>query len=96
MADPAYAERLERVLKYYAHSYPTVFTKADLAFFVEQCIDEPPADALYPLWSMKRRTHNWRNYASEALEKIWETLTPKQRIVIAAALQEQAAQERWD
>jgi len=81
---------------YFAKTFPGVFTPEEVIAFYEDEIERPPADALSPNWKENARCHNWHNYASEAVEKIWDTFTPKQKIILAAAMQSSADAEDWD
>ena len=57
---------------------------------------DPPHDWEQPDWGTEDRVHNWRNYASEDLEIEWPNMTGRQRLIIAAALNDIAGREHWD
>lgn len=52
--------------------------------------------ALNPEWEKAGRVHDWRNYATEELRRIWPTFTEEQKLVIVDMLDELAGQEHWD
>jgi hypothetical protein len=54
------------------------------------------ADYLNPNWTAAGRMHDWRNYISDDLKKMWQTFTPEQRAAIARNADEQAGDENWD
>lgn len=49
-----------------------------------------------PEWDSGGRVHNWHNYASEAMQVIWQTFSAEQKQIIAATLDECASNEYWD
>jgi len=49
-----------------------------------------------PSWNEGGNVHNWHNYATPALEIIWETFTDQQKKVIAAVLDNNASNEIWE
>ena len=55
-----------------------------------------PVDYLNPEWDKKDKVHNWRNYISNDLIKIWDTFSPEQKMVIASNADDQAGNEDWD
>ena len=55
-----------------------------------------PEEYLSPEWSDREKVHDWENYASEDLKRIWHTFTDKQKRVVAEALTEAAEREDWE
>ncbi len=55
-----------------------------------------PEEYLSPEWSDREKVHDWKNYASEELKRIWHTFTDKQKRVVAEALTEAAEREDWE
>lgn len=55
-----------------------------------------PHDWQDPKWDEYDRVHNWRNYASEELQLIWQSFTDKQKQVIASCFNDAADTEVWD
>ena len=49
-----------------------------------------------PDWSMGGRVHNWHNYASEEMQRMWNTFTDEQKQIIALTLNEIADNEVWE
>lgn len=49
-----------------------------------------------PSWKEGGNVHNWHNYATPALEIIWDTFTDQQKKVIAAVLDNNASNEMWE
>lgn len=56
----------------------------------------PPGDWLSPDWDSCSKCHDWKNYVSKALMGEWEHLAAKQRLMIAAMLDEVANREEWE
>jgi hypothetical protein len=56
----------------------------------------PPHDWQNPKWETENRVHNWRNYANEDLKEEWQSMSGRQRLIVAAALDEIADREEWD
>ena len=56
----------------------------------------PPSDWQNPDWTVESRVHNWRNYASEDLQQEWLNMSGRQRLIIAAMLEEMAGKEEWE
>lgn len=56
----------------------------------------PPYDWQQPKWGEVNRVHNWRNYAPDDLKEEWPNLSGRQRMIIAACLDEMAGNEHWD
>ena len=52
--------------------------------------------ALTPCWVNKNRVHNWRNYISDKVKKMWDTFTLEQKIALVEQADEQADKEEWD
>lgn len=53
-------------------------------------------DHLAPKWNEAGRVHDWRNYISEELRKMWGAFTPDQKAALARNADEQALREHWD
>lgn len=53
-------------------------------------------ECINPDWGNIGRVHDWRNYISQELAQIWQTLTDEQKILIAQNADEQASNEDWD
>lgn len=51
---------------------------------------------LNPDWSNKGKVHNWRNYVSDELKRIWPTFTSEQKRVVAEAMRDASDMEDWD
>lgn len=49
-----------------------------------------------PDFDMTEKCHDWKTYASDSLKKIWSTLGPIDKIIIAECLQDIADAEEWD
>ena len=49
-----------------------------------------------PAWEHAGRVHDWRNHVGEEVQKIWDTFTPEQRMVLAAHAAERASNEEWE
>lgn len=56
----------------------------------------PPSDWDNPQWDVEDKVHNWRNYASEGLQREWQGFTGRQKIIISSNLDYIAATEHWD
>ena len=56
------------------------------------------AEALVPNidWKKDGKVHNWRNYVGKRTRALWDTLTPEQKIAIAADADARASKEEWD
>ena len=57
---------------------------------------DPPGDWSNPDWSLVGTCNNWRNYASEGLQQEWLHMSGRQRLIIAAMLEEIADKEEWE
>lgn len=55
-----------------------------------------PYDALEPDWDEYNKVHEWKNYVSDDLKKIWSNLPEYVRKIIAQNFQEIADKEEWD
>lgn len=55
-----------------------------------------PEDYLSPDWESKGKVHDWKNYASDGLIRIWGDFTLEQKLVIAQSLQKAADLEEWE
>lgn len=49
-----------------------------------------------PDWGKAEKIHDWRNYVSEAVRKLWTTFTWEQRVALYLQADEQALDEEWD
>lgn len=49
-----------------------------------------------PDWNAGGRVHNWRNYVSDRVRKLWPTFTPEQRQALYEQADDQAGNEHWD
>lgn len=58
--------------------------------------DDLPNDWEHPKWNVESRVHNWRNYVSSDVQRIWETFTPEQKHFLAVLFQDMANNEEWD
>lgn len=56
----------------------------------------PLKDVLDPQWEKAGRVHDWRNYVSEELQRLWPGLDPELRLVLARSADEPAGREDWD
>lgn len=63
---------------------------------IEICCRYDASDWAKPNWTEKNPVHNWRNYATPPLRRIWHTFTDEQKQVIAFTLQTAADAEQWD
>ncbi|WP_228745558.1 recombinase RecA [Klebsiella quasipneumoniae] len=55
-----------------------------------------PEDYFSPDWENKEKVHDWKNYASDGLIRIWGDFTLEQKLVIAQSLQKAADLEEWE
>lgn len=55
-----------------------------------------PRDAIEPDWGSAGWVHEWKNYISEDLQRIWGTFTAVQKALIAESAQQVADSEEWD
>ncbi len=58
--------------------------------------EDAPDDWHQPEWDNASHVHEWKNYISEKVKKIWDSFTDKQKIEIAKQADELASQEEWD
>ena len=54
------------------------------------------SQALDPKWNEAGRVHDWRNYISERVQKMWDTFTDEQKLALVEQANDQASQEEWD
>jgi hypothetical protein len=47
-------------------------------------------------WGEGGKVHNWRNYISEGIRRIWHTFNLEQRLELVLSAKAQAAREDWD
>jgi hypothetical protein len=52
--------------------------------------------ALNPEWDEASRVHDWRNYASDEVRRLWPTFNEEQKLAIVEMLNEFASNEHWD
>lgn len=52
--------------------------------------------ALSPEWERATKVHDWRNYASEDIQRLWPTFNEEQKFAIVDMLDALAGQEYWD
>lgn len=55
-----------------------------------------PIDWQEPNWKEYSKVHNWRNYVSYEIEKMWDDFSIAQKIALAKNFQNIADQEEWD
>lgn len=55
-----------------------------------------PSDYKVPNWEMAGKVHEWKNYISPELMKIWDTFTDVQKATIAASSDYVAGLEEWE
>ena len=56
----------------------------------------PPGDWNQPDWSKVDKCHDWKNYVSDDLKLIWLEMSGRQRLIIAANMDDIAGREEWD
>jgi len=56
----------------------------------------PPSDWQNPKWEVEDKVHNWRNYATEDVQRSWLEMSGRHRLIIAACLDDIAGMEEWD
>lgn len=66
----------------------------DEYFYVNLDYDCP--DWQDPQWRQGGKVHNWHNYASEEMKRMWNTFTDEQKQVVALTLNEIADNEHWE
>lgn len=49
-----------------------------------------------PEFEIGRKTHNWKNYVPDEWIKEWDSLTERERKIIAVMAEIQAFQEDWE
>lgn len=55
------------------------------------------ADAVNdPAWDKTGKVHDWKNHIGTHTRRIWHTLSPLQKLAIAADADENASAELWD
>lgn len=47
-------------------------------------------------WDEGGKVHNWRNYISDGLRRIWHTFNREQKLELVRSAEAQAAREDWD
>jgi len=56
----------------------------------------PDSNPYVPDWENKNKCHDWKNYVSADVKRLWPQLTDEQKVAIAANFQQIADQEDWD
>jgi hypothetical protein len=51
--------------------------------------------ALNPEWRSATKVHDWRNYATEEIRRLWPTFTIEQRLALVEMFDRSASDERW-
>ena len=59
-------------------------------------MNETPSDYLDPDWKKFEKVHCWRNYVSEEVQGLWQTLTPELRAALARQAETEAGREEWE
>ncbi len=52
--------------------------------------------AANPKWSEAGRVHDWRNYATDEIKRIWDSFSTEQKHAIVEMLDERASNENWE
>jgi ABC-type sulfate transport system substrate-binding protein len=52
--------------------------------------------ALNPRWGEDGHVHDWRDYISQDVQKMWNTFTDEQKFALVAQADWAAAREEWD
>ena len=47
-------------------------------------------------WNEGGKVHNWRNYISDGLQRIWHTFNREQKLELVRSAEENAMRENWD
>ena len=55
-----------------------------------------PDNYLHPEWDKATRVHDWRNYVSAKMQRMWDTFTDDQKLAIAESAEEHANGEEWE
>lgn len=65
---------------------------------IEEVSSVQPQDFYFPDWRTSSRTkcHEWKNYISDAVMRLWNTFNLEQRLAIAQQALDQANQEDWE
>ena len=53
-------------------------------------------DFMDPQWDKAGKVHDWKNYVTDQLRKIWSGLSDDQKRVVASNFDEIAEREEWD
>lgn len=56
----------------------------------------PPFDFENPEWEKYDRVQCWRNHIPDHIEEVWDSLTVRERALIAITADRAAANEHWD
>lgn len=54
------------------------------------------ADLNDPRFDMTNKCHDWRNYVPEEIIKIWEDLSAREKLIVAAMAEQRSDTEVWD
>ena len=57
---------------------------------------QAPKDYKEPVWSNENMVHNWRNYISPELQRIWCSFSDEQKAIISSNAAGIADREHWD
>ncbi len=49
-----------------------------------------------PNWNSGGRVHNWKNYVSDDIRKIWKQFSFREKRIIASYAEKLAQNEEWD
>lgn len=52
--------------------------------------------AMNPEWEKTTTVHDWRNYASEEIKRLWSTFNEEQKLALVEMFDETARYEHWD
>lgn len=55
-----------------------------------------PRDFNNPNWNEKEKAHDWKNYVTPEVEKLWYTFNMRQRELLAINFQNIANDEEWN
>lgn len=55
-----------------------------------------PSDWDNPDWEHPTEIHEWKDYISDQVKKLWQSFTSEQKVAIAAQAQDQASREYYD
>jgi hypothetical protein len=49
-----------------------------------------------PDWESCGKVHDWRNYITERVRRLWSTFTDEQKYALAEMAEERASAEEWE